>query len=72
MLEILASVFTQLESVETIYEACSNSATIWAGPDTSIFRLARSRPELRALLCAAVKPERVLYRLLCGNGAGLN
>ena len=61
MLEILALVFAQVESIETIYEACSNSAMIWAGPDTSTFCLARSRPELRALLCAVVKLEWVLY-----------
>ena len=61
--KFLASVFAQLEGNETVYEACSNSATIWAGPVTSTFRLS---------LCAAVPIERVLYRLSSENGAGLN
>ena len=36
----LASVLTQLESDETVYEACSNSAMTWAGPVTPTLRFA--------------------------------
>ena len=69
--KFLASVFAQLESDETVYEACSNSATTWAGPVTPTFRFAHSTAELRVSLCAAVRIERVLYRLSSENGAGL-
>jgi hypothetical protein len=41
----------------TVYKVCSNSATIGAGPGLSTFRLARSRPELWASLCATVQKE---------------
>ena len=69
--KFLASVFAQLESDETVYEACSNSATTWAGPVTPTFRFAHSTAELRVSLCAAVPIERLLYRLSSENGAGL-
>ena len=65
--KFLASVFAQLESNETIYEACTNSAMTWAGPVTSTFRFVHSMPELRVSLCAAVPIE--LYRLSGENGA---
>ena len=69
--KILASVFAQLESDETVYEACSNSAMTWAGPVTPNFRFAHWTAELQVSLCAAVAIERVLYRLSSENGAGL-
>ena len=69
--KFLASVFAQLEGDETVYEACSNSATTLAGPVTSTFRFAYSTAELRVSLCAAVPIEQVLYRLSSENGASL-
>ena len=61
--------YAQLESDETVFEACSNSTTTWARPVTPTFRFAHSTPELRVSLCAAVPIERVLYRLSSENGA---
>ena len=69
--KFLSSVFAHLESDETVYEACSNSATTWAGPVTSTFRFAHSTAELQVSLCAAVLIKRVPYRLSSENGAGL-
>ena len=70
--KFLSSVFAHLESDETVYyEACSNSATTWAGPVTSTFCFAHSTAELQVSLCAAVSIKRVPYRLSSENGAGL-
>ena len=55
MLKLLASVFVELKHYATVFMFCSNPTPIGAGPDVSIFRLARSRPELWSIMCATVR-----------------
>ena len=55
--QFLTSVYIQGTVPLTVNRCCSYSTTIGTGPDTSAFRVARSKPELGPILCAAVRPR---------------